>query len=45
MEEANKLIEEANEAIKASDLQEHVDVDFVNNLLLDVRHKQLNGEL
>lgn len=44
MSEANKLIEEANETIKTSSLQEHVDVEFVNNLLLDIRHRELRGE-
>ena len=37
MSEANKLIAEVKEAIETSTLQEHVDTEFVNNLLIDIR--------
>ena len=36
---------EMRAAMESSSLPENIDVDFVNNLLLEIRHKQLNGEL
>ena len=35
---------EIREAMKKSTLPESVDPEFVNNLLLSIRHRQLNGE-
>lgn len=34
---------EFNEAIKTSTIKEHVDVNFVNELLIEIRKKQING--
>ena len=36
---------EMREAMEKSTLPESVDPEFVNNLLLSIRHRQLNGEL
>lgn len=36
---------EMRAAMASSSLQENIDVDFVNDLLLDIRHRQLNGKL
>lgn len=34
---------EFNEAMKTSTIKEHVDVNFVNELLIEIRKKQING--
>lgn len=45
IEKAKEKIAEAEKYTKTCTLPEHCDVEFLNKWLLDVRHKQLNGEL
>lgn len=45
MDIVNKKKDEMNQCQNVSTLRETVDVDYLNQWLLDVRHKQLNGEL
>ena len=45
MEVAKQKIAEAEKYMETCTLPETVDVEFLNKWLLDVRHKQLNGEL
>ena len=45
MEIVNKKTEEMNQLQKTSTIPEHIDQEFLNNWLLNVRMKQLNGEL
>ena len=45
MNEIKNMTGEIENAMHSSILPEHVDVDYVNDLILDIRHKQLNGEL
>ena len=45
MDIVNKKKDEMNQCQNVSTLRETVDVDYLNKWLLDVRHKQLNGEL
>ena len=45
MNEIKNMTGEIENAMHSSILPEHVDVDYVNDLILDIRHKQLKGEL
>ena len=45
MDIVNKKKEEMNHWQNISTLRDTVDVDYLNQWLLDVRHKQLNREL
>ena len=44
IEFANKKDAEMRAAMENSTLPENIDVEFVNNMLLDIRKRQLNGE-
>ena len=37
--------EEMKQAMESSTLPEHIDVEVVNKLLLDIRYKQIKGEI
>ena len=45
IDNAKKKIAEAEKYMETSTLPEHCDAEFLNKWLLDVRHKQLKGEL